>query len=436
MTAHQLKLNPSKTGLLAIPGDSSPAQDLVISLDNSLISPSATALNLGVTMDNRLSFSSHVANVTLTCQLLLYNIRRIQAFLFPQPAHVLIQSLNKVSGLCLNAIHPYARNVNVNIADEGQGYQVLMLVDSLVFDKIFPYLIINRAAVAAAASQLQGRWFNPELRLLFAGLPQRTNWLPFLMQPYHFSGLGTSNASSGWGLGISPRSSAWQARNLSLSYQCQLLYSTLLYSILLYSTLLYSTLLYSTLLYSTLLYFTLFYSMYSTLFYSTVLYSILLYSTLLYSTLCTLLYSTLLFSTLFYSTLLYSILLYVLYSILLYCSLLYSTLLYFTLFYSVLYSILLYCSLLYSTLLYFTLFYSVLYSILLYCSLLYSTLLYFTLFYSMYSTLFYSTVLYSILLYSTLLYSTLCTLLYSTLLFSTLLYFTLLYSILLYFTLF
>ncbi|KAK3520071.1 hypothetical protein QTP70_011990 [Hemibagrus guttatus] len=64
MTAHQLKLNPSKTELLVIPGDPSPAQDLVISLNNSMISPSATARNLGVTMDNQLSFSSHVTNVT------------------------------------------------------------------------------------------------------------------------------------------------------------------------------------------------------------------------------------------------------------------------------------------------------------------------------------------------------------------------------------
>ncbi|KAK3543039.1 hypothetical protein QTP70_008749 [Hemibagrus guttatus] len=64
MTAHQLKLNPSKTELLIIPGDPSPAQDLAISLSNSMIYPSASARNLGVTMDNQLSFSSHVTNVT------------------------------------------------------------------------------------------------------------------------------------------------------------------------------------------------------------------------------------------------------------------------------------------------------------------------------------------------------------------------------------
>ncbi|KAK3561324.1 hypothetical protein QTP86_030626 [Hemibagrus guttatus] len=115
MPAHQLKLNPSKTELLIIPGDPSPAQDLAISLNNSMISPSATARNLGVTMDNQLSFSSHVTNVTRSCRFLLYNIRRIRPFLSIQATQVLVQSLvisrldycnSLLAGLPLNAIRP------------------------------------------------------------------------------------------------------------------------------------------------------------------------------------------------------------------------------------------------------------------------------------------------------------------------------------------
>ncbi|KAK3528338.1 hypothetical protein QTP86_033192 [Hemibagrus guttatus] len=115
MTAHQLKLNPSKTELLIIPSDPSPAQDLMISLSNSMISPSATARNLGVTMDNQLSFSSHVTNVTCSCRFLLYNIRRIRPFLSTQATQMLVQSLvisrldycnSLLSGLPLNAIRP------------------------------------------------------------------------------------------------------------------------------------------------------------------------------------------------------------------------------------------------------------------------------------------------------------------------------------------
>ncbi|KAK3517289.1 hypothetical protein QTP70_002930 [Hemibagrus guttatus] len=115
MTAHQLKLNPSKTELLIIPGDPSPAQDLAISLSNSMISPSASARNLGVTMDNQLSFSSHVTHVTCSCRFLLYNIRRIWPFLSTQATQVLVQSLvisrldycnSLLAGLPLNAIRP------------------------------------------------------------------------------------------------------------------------------------------------------------------------------------------------------------------------------------------------------------------------------------------------------------------------------------------
>ncbi|KAK3526395.1 hypothetical protein QTP70_025429, partial [Hemibagrus guttatus] len=113
MTAHQLKLNPSKTELLKIPGDPSPAQDLAISLSNSMISPTASARNLGVTMDNQLSFSSHVTNVTRS--FLLYNIRRIRPFLSTQATQVLVRSLvisrldycnSLLAGVPLNAIRP------------------------------------------------------------------------------------------------------------------------------------------------------------------------------------------------------------------------------------------------------------------------------------------------------------------------------------------
>ncbi|KAK3516089.1 hypothetical protein QTP70_005333 [Hemibagrus guttatus] len=105
--AHQLKLNPSKTELLVIPCDPSPGQDLAIFLNNSMISPSATARNLGVTMDNQLSFSSHVTNVTRSC--------RFRPFLSTEATQMLVQSQvilrldycnSLLAGLPLNAIRP------------------------------------------------------------------------------------------------------------------------------------------------------------------------------------------------------------------------------------------------------------------------------------------------------------------------------------------
>lgn len=71
IAAHQLKLNSSKPELLYIPRDTSPCQDLVISLDKSQISPSVTAHNLGETMENHLSFLPCITTLTKSCQFFL-----------------------------------------------------------------------------------------------------------------------------------------------------------------------------------------------------------------------------------------------------------------------------------------------------------------------------------------------------------------------------
>ncbi|XP_072544863.1 uncharacterized protein [Salminus brasiliensis] len=115
MAAHHLKLNPSKTELLYIPGTAGPRNDLAITFENSLVTPSTEARSRGVVMDDQLSFSSHVANVTRSCRFLLYNIRRIRPFLSREATQVLVQSLvtsrldycnSLLAGLPLRAIRP------------------------------------------------------------------------------------------------------------------------------------------------------------------------------------------------------------------------------------------------------------------------------------------------------------------------------------------
>uniref|UniRef100_A0A3B1J3V1 Reverse transcriptase domain-containing protein n=1 Tax=Astyanax mexicanus TaxID=7994 RepID=A0A3B1J3V1_ASTMX len=115
MSSHHLKLNPSKTDLLFIPGTTSPHNNLSISFENSLVTPSAEARGLGVVMDDQLSFSSHIANLTRSCRFLLYNIRRIRPFLSQDATQVLVQSLvisrldycnSLLAGLPLRATKP------------------------------------------------------------------------------------------------------------------------------------------------------------------------------------------------------------------------------------------------------------------------------------------------------------------------------------------
>ncbi|KAI4880757.1 hypothetical protein NFI96_025941, partial [Prochilodus magdalenae] len=115
MTAHHLKLNPSKTELLFIPSTTGPHCDLTISFGNSLIAPTEDARSLGVILDGQLSFSAHIANLTKSCRFLLYNIRRIRPFLSQEATQLLVQSLvtsrldycnSLLAGLPLRAIRP------------------------------------------------------------------------------------------------------------------------------------------------------------------------------------------------------------------------------------------------------------------------------------------------------------------------------------------
>ncbi|KAM9474599.1 uncharacterized protein ACWYII_008888 [Salvelinus alpinus] len=60
MTDHHLKLNLGKTELLFLPGKDCPFHDLAITVDNSIVSSSQSAKNLGVILDNTLSFSTNI----------------------------------------------------------------------------------------------------------------------------------------------------------------------------------------------------------------------------------------------------------------------------------------------------------------------------------------------------------------------------------------
>ncbi|XP_075304653.1 uncharacterized protein LOC142366593 [Odontesthes bonariensis] len=93
MSMHHLKLNLDKTELVFLPGKACPFRDLAITMDDSVVTSTRTARNLGVTLDDELSFSPNIASVTRSCRFLLYNIRRIRPFLTDKAAQVLIQVL-------------------------------------------------------------------------------------------------------------------------------------------------------------------------------------------------------------------------------------------------------------------------------------------------------------------------------------------------------
>ncbi|KAM9502182.1 uncharacterized protein ACWYII_000046 [Salvelinus alpinus] len=86
MTDHHLKLNLGKTELLFLPGKDCPFHDLAITVDNSIVSSSQSAKNLGVILDNTLSFSTNIKAVARSCRFMLYNIRRVRPCLTQEAA--------------------------------------------------------------------------------------------------------------------------------------------------------------------------------------------------------------------------------------------------------------------------------------------------------------------------------------------------------------
>ena len=115
MTAHHLKINLDKTELLFLPGKDSPIHDLTFNFDNSVLTPTETARNLGVTLDSQLSLTANITATTRSCRFMLYNIRRIRPLLTQKAVQVLVQALvisrldycnSLLAGLPARAIRP------------------------------------------------------------------------------------------------------------------------------------------------------------------------------------------------------------------------------------------------------------------------------------------------------------------------------------------
>ncbi len=80
MKDHHLQLNLAKTELLMVSANPSFHHKFTFQLGSSAITPSKTARNLGVVIDDKLNFSDHITKTARSCRFALYNIRKIRAF--------------------------------------------------------------------------------------------------------------------------------------------------------------------------------------------------------------------------------------------------------------------------------------------------------------------------------------------------------------------
>ncbi len=92
MKDHHLQLNLAKTELLVVPSNLSFHPNFTIQLGTSTITPSKTAINLGVMIDDQLTFSDHIAKTARSCRFALFNIKKIRPFLSEHASQLLVQA--------------------------------------------------------------------------------------------------------------------------------------------------------------------------------------------------------------------------------------------------------------------------------------------------------------------------------------------------------
>ncbi len=93
MKDHHLQLNLAKTELLVVSANLSLHHYLTFQLGSSTITPSKSARNLGVLIDDKIHFSDHIAKTAQSCRFALYNIREIRPFLSEHASQLLVQAL-------------------------------------------------------------------------------------------------------------------------------------------------------------------------------------------------------------------------------------------------------------------------------------------------------------------------------------------------------
>ncbi len=93
MKDHHLQLNLAKTELRVVSAIPSFHHNFTFQLGSSTITPSKTARNLGVVIDDKLNFTDHITKTARSCRFALYNIKKIRPFLWEHATQLLVQAL-------------------------------------------------------------------------------------------------------------------------------------------------------------------------------------------------------------------------------------------------------------------------------------------------------------------------------------------------------
>ncbi|XP_075340347.1 uncharacterized protein LOC142399254 [Odontesthes bonariensis] len=93
MKALHLQLNRSKTELLVFPAKPTIHHSICIQTESLSLAPSKLARNLGVMIDDQLTFKDHVTSVARSCRFALLKIRKIRPYLTQHTTQLLVQAM-------------------------------------------------------------------------------------------------------------------------------------------------------------------------------------------------------------------------------------------------------------------------------------------------------------------------------------------------------
>src|SRR4029434_3059428 len=119
--------------------------------------PSKTARNLGVIIDDQLTFTAHIASVSRSCRFALYNIRKIRPYLTQYATQLLVQTLVSSRLDYCNALLT--------------GLPACMLKPLQMIQNAAPRLVFNQPKRAHVTPQLiELHWLPVAARIKFKSL--------------------------------------------------------------------------------------------------------------------------------------------------------------------------------------------------------------------------------------------------------------------------
>src|SRR4029434_3457918 len=85
--------NLAKKELLVFPANQAIHRNIDVNIDSLSLAPSKAARNLGVIINDQLTFTDHIASVSRSCRFALYIIRKIRPYLTQYATQLLVQTL-------------------------------------------------------------------------------------------------------------------------------------------------------------------------------------------------------------------------------------------------------------------------------------------------------------------------------------------------------